>query len=355
MAIPVAVVGLGNVGKAVVEILAAKTIFPDIVLRAVVTRRPDRVSASGIVPDHIPIYFFGDKRTVPLYHVDDENAWQELPVKVVILCGGSATDLPLHGPKFLKHFYIVDSYDRHGQIDDWQDPASQMWRKGYFRSINDLAKKYGMIAIPCFGWDPGMFSAMRTYFSALSGGAPVFSFYGCEEVGGRSMGHTQALRAIPGVKKAVQYTHANHEMLLRVRAGELTDQPLPTEMVMLRECFVVLEPWADEVCIKSQIQSMPDYFVGYNTEIYFISEKDFDAKHQSMRHDGTVLCNGPHGLMEYRNVFPSNPHATACALIAAARATVNLERAGFRPGAYTPNCIAPKYFLKNPEDHLGFI
>lgn len=341
MTIPVAVVGMGNVGSAVAHILTNENkLFPDVELRAVVSRDPFRVRSSGVLSDRIPVY-----------DTSSEKEWQNLPVKVVILCSGSATDIPIDGPQFVKYFFVVDSYDRHGQIDDWQDQKTKVWHRGYVRTMDDLAKKYGMFAAPCFGWDPGAFSINRIYFSALSGGAPVFSFYGCEEFGGRSMGHTQALRAIPGVKKAVQYTHANQEMLARARAGELKEQPFSTEMVW-RECFIVLESWADEGYIRQCITTMPDYFDGYHTEIHFITDEEF---FQSMQHDGVVLCDGPHGLMEYRNVFLSNPHATACSLIVAARATVHLEGAGFSPGAYTPGCIPPKFFLQNPNTLLGYI
>lgn len=321
-----AVVGYGNVGRGVIASIGNN---PDFELAGVVSRSPERVkkAVAGI----------------PVMKLDNPSAWIDaLRPDVAILCGGSKDDLPRQGPELCRHVTTVDSFDNHSRIPE------------YFAAMNENATAAGKVAVISTGWDPGMFSLQRVLAGAFMPGARAYGFYGLGPKGGLSMGHSDALRTIPGVRDARQYTHAVPDAIERVRKGE---NPVfePGDM-HTRECFVVLEPDADPAAVTKAIMEMPGYFAPYQTTVNFVTQEELDDQYKGFPHDGLVVAaavtgNGNPALTEYRCLWGSNPEATANILVAHARAAVRLQREG-RRGAFTILDIPPAYFTTLSRDEL---
>ena len=324
--IRVVVAGYGNVGRGVIAALKNN---PDMELAGVVSRNPERVKKS-----------FSAAPVMPIAEIDSWLA--ALKPDVAILCGGSKDDLPKQGPMLCAKINTVDSFDNHSRIPE------------YFRAMDETARKSGHVSVISTGWDPGIFSLQRTLANAFLPGSRAYGFYGLGEAGGLSMGHSDALRTIPGVKDARQYTHAIPEAIEKVRRGE---NPVFTPGDMhTRECFVVLEEGADKDAIAAEIRSMPGYFAPYRTEIHFVSQEFLNEKCAGFPHDGLVVAAGTTGSgnaarMEYRCQWGSNPEATANVLVAHARAAARLVKEG-RSGAFTILDIPPAYFSTHDREEL---
>ena len=273
--IKVAVVGYGNVGRGVIASLKNNT---DLVLSCVVSRSPERVKK--------------EFSAAPVFHISEaEAAFKATGTEIAILCGGSKDDLPKFGPQMAKLINTVDSFDNHSRIPE------------YFGLMDATAKAAGHVSVISTGWDPGIFSLERTLAGAFIPGCRAYGFYGLGPAGGLSMGHSDALRTIPGVKDARQFTHAIPEAIERVRKGENPDFQ-PGDMHR-RECFVVLEPGADPAAISKTITEMPGYFEPYDTTINFVSEEELKERFGGFPHDGLVVAagttgNGNRALVEYR-------------------------------------------------------
>lgn len=306
----VGIAGYGNLGRGV---LAAVRQNPDMVPVAVFTRRD-------------PASLKLDGTNIPVVSLDDAAAWRDR-VDVMILCGGSATDLPKQGPALAALFNIVDSFDTHAQI-----PA-------HFDAVDTAARGAGTVAAISVGWDPGMFSLNRLYGEAILPVGQTYTFWGR----GLSQGHSDAIRRVPGVQAGVQYTIPNEAAIARVRAGE---QPvLSTREKHSRVCHVVAAEGADTAAIQQAIVTMPAYFADYDTTVHFISREELDRDHAGMPHGGFVLRGGVTGagtrqVIEYALKLDSNPEFTASVLVAYARAVARLRRDGQR-GARTVFDIAP--------------
>lgn len=324
--IRVVVAGYGNVGRGV---LAALKNNPDMVAAGVVSRNPERVKKS-----------FND---LPVMQIADTDGWiGELKPDVVILCGGSKDDLPRQGPELCQKVNTVDSFDNHSCIPE------------YFRAMDAAAKKAGHVAVISTGWDPGIFSMERVIANSFLPGCRAYGFYGLGDSGGLSMGHSDALRTIPGVKDARQYTHAVAEAIEKVRNGE--NPQFAAGDMHTRECFVVTEEGADQQAIAETIRTMPGYFAPYKTEIHFVSQEYLNEKCSGFPHDGLVAAAGTTGdgnpaRIEYRCQWGSNPEATANVLVAHARAVVRLAKEG-RSGAFTILDIPPAYFSAHSQEEL---
>nr|WP_122012835.1 diaminopimelate dehydrogenase [Maliibacterium massiliense] len=309
----IGIVGYGNLGRGV-ELAVGQN--PDMTLAAVFTRRD---------PGALAI-----RSDAAVCAIDDAENWQDR-IDVMILCGGSATDLPQQGPRFAALFNTIDSFDTHANI-----PA-------YFDAVDKAAQAGGHLSVISVGWDPGMFSINRAYAEAVLPHGATYTFWGK----GLSQGHSDALRRIPGVKDAVQYTIPVKSALEAVRAGA---QPaLTTREKHTRECYVVLEEGADQARVRAQIVSMPNYFADYDTTVHFISQQELRENHRSMAHGGFVMRSGTTGpkdetrhLIEYSLKLDSNPQFTASVLVAYARAAHRLSQEGAR-GARTVLDIAPAY------------
>lgn len=324
--IRVVVVGYGNVGRGVICSLKNN---PDFELVGVVSRSPERVKKQ-----------LGD---VPVVSVDDIAGWRDaLRPDVAILCGGSKDDLPKQGPEFAKFITTVDSFDNHSRIPE------------YFHTMDKVAQESGHVSVISTGWDPGIFSLERVLGGAFLPGARAYGFYGLGPKGGLSMGHSDALRTIPGVKDARQYTHAVPEAIERIRKGE--NPAFEAGDMHTRECFVVLEEGADREAITKTILSMPGYFAPYKTTVNFVSQAELDEKYKGFPHDGLVIAAGKTGsgnpaLVEYRCQWGSNPEATGNVLVAHARAAVRMAREG-RKGAFTILDIPASYFTRLDREEL---
>ncbi|MGN1369805.1 MAG: diaminopimelate dehydrogenase [Aristaeellaceae bacterium] len=311
--IRVAILGYGNLGRGVE---AAMPYNPDMELTAIFTRR---------APETLhPV------TNVPVYHVDDLLSMKDA-VDVLILCGGSATDLPVQSPEFAKHFNIVDSFDNHSRIPE------------HFDAVDASARAAGKTAMISAGWDPGMFSLQRLLGNCILPEGHDYTFWGK----GVSQGHSDAIRRISGVKDAKQYTIPVESALERVRAGE--NPELTAREKHLRECFVVAEEGADLERIEREIKTMPAYFEPYDTTVHFITEEELKRDHSGIPHGGFVLRSGVTGLqgetkqmIEYRLTLGSNPEFTASVLVACARAVVRMDREGMH-GCKTIFDIPPAY------------
>lgn len=299
--IRVGIVGYGNLGRGV-ELAIAQN--PDMQLDAIFTRRD---------PASIP-------SSVKAYSIEEASKFAN-DIDVMILCGGSATDLPEQGPQFASLFNVVDSYDTHAKIPD------------YFDAVDAKAQESGKTAIISTGWDPGLFSLNRLLFEAILPVGNGYTFWGK----GVSQGHSDAIRRIPGVKNAKQYTIPVEAAVNRVRNGE--NPELSTREKHLRDCYVVAEEGADLEQIKQAIVTMPNYFADYDTTVTFISEEELQANHSAMPHGGLVLRSGTTGknttqIMEFGLNLESNPEFTSSVLVAYARAAYKLSKAG-QKGAKT--------------------
>lgn len=325
--IRVVIAGYGNVGRGVMASLKNNKDFE---LCGIVSRSPERVAKE-----------VGD---VPVRKLSDTGSWiPELKPDVVILCGGSKSDLPEQGPQLAALVNTVDSFDNHSRIPE------------YFGEMNDAAEKSGHVAVISTGWDPGIFSLQRVLGNAFIPGARSYGFYGLGPQGGLSMGHSDALRTIPGVKDARQYTHAIPEAIEAVRSGSNPDFQVGD--MHTRECFVVLEDGADKDAVEQAIRTMPGYFAPYKVTINYVSQEELNAKCQGFPHDGLVATAGVTGdgsnkaLAEYRCQWGSNPEATANVLVAHARAAVRMAREG-RKGAFTILDIPASYFTTMSREEL---
>lgn len=260
MSIKIGILGYGNLGRGVECAIRQN---PDMELLAVFTRRD---------PENVKIL----TKTANVCRVEDIKEWKER-LDVMILCGGSATDLPEQTPEYAKLFHVVDSFDTHARIPE------------HFANVDKSAKEGGKVAIISVGWDPGLFSLNRMYANAILPEGNDYTFWGR----GVSQGHSDAIRRIPGVKDAKQYTIPIESALSQVRAGknpELTPRQKHT-----RECFVVLEEGADKAEIENKIKTMPNYFADYDTTVHFISEEEMKRDHSGIPHGGFVLRSGNTG------------------------------------------------------------
>lgn len=314
MSIKIGIVGYGNLGRGVECAIRQN---PDMELAAVFTRRN---------PDSVKPLTEG----VKVYSVDDaENMTDK--IDVMILCGGSATDLPVQTPEFARLFNTVNSFDTHAKIPE------------HFDAVDAAAKEGNKISIISVGWDPGMFSLNRLYANAILPQGKDYTFWGK----GVSQGHSDAVRRIEGVKDAKQYTIPKEEALKAVRAGENPD--LTTRQKHLRECFVVAEEGADHAKIEESIKTMPNYFDEYDTIVHFISEEEMKRDHSGIPHGGFVIRSGKTGwngenshVIEYSLKLDSNPEFTSSVLAAYARAAYRLSKEG-QTGCKTVFDIAPAY------------
>ena len=320
--IRIGIVGYGNIGRGV-EKAAARN--EDIELRAVFTRRD---------PSSFQIHTVG----VPVKHMDDMLSMKE-EIDVMILCGGSATDLPVMGPELAVNFNTIDSFDTHARIPE------------YFGNMDEAAKKGGNISIISVGWDPGMFSLNRLYAETILPQGSTYTFWGK----GVSQGHSDAVRRIEGVKNAIQYTVPVETAVDRVRSG--SEPKLTTREKHLRECYVVPEEGADLKAIETAIKMMPNYFDEYDTTVTFITEEEMKKEHSSMPHGGFVIRSGETGtegnkhIIEYSLKLDSNPEFTASVLVCYARAAYRLAEAG-ESGARSVFDIAPGLLSQKSAEQL---
>ncbi|WP_341280883.1 diaminopimelate dehydrogenase [Paenibacillus sp. FSL H8-0537] len=293
--IRIGIVGYGNLGRGVE--LAIKQ-SPDLRLDAIFTRRN---------PDSIP-------SETKAYSIEDAEKFIG-DIDVMILCGGSATDLPEQGPAFARLFHTVDSFDTHARIPE------------YFEQVDAAAKASGKISVISTGWDPGLFSLSRLLAEAILPEGKEYTFWGK----GVSQGHSDAIRRVNGVKNGVQYTIPVEEAVNRVRSGE--NPELTTREKHLRECYIVAEEGANQEAIADEIRNMPNYFADYDTVVHFVDEATLKAEHSAMPHGGTVLRSGKTGanstqIIEFGLTLDSNPEFTASVLVAYARAAYKLAQEG---------------------------
>ncbi len=304
--IRIAIVGYGNLGKSVEKLIKAQ---PDMTLAGIFSRRETLDTDAAVWP----VAEFADYRD---------------QFDVAVLCLGSATDIPEQAPEFIRHANTVDTYDNHRDV-----PRHRA-------QMDEIAKENGTVAVVSTGWDPGMFSLNRTMAQAILPGAAQHTFWGP----GLSQGHSDALRRIPGVHKAVQYTIPSPDALDAARKGEAGQ--LSGKDAHLRRCFVVADE-ADHERIENEIRTMPDYFVGYQVEVNFVDEATFDAEHTGMPHGGHVVTAGDTGgyteTIEYTLELDRNPDFTAAVALAYSRAAHRITE----PGAYTVLEVAP--YLISPD------
>ncbi|NLJ83692.1 MAG: diaminopimelate dehydrogenase [Halanaerobiaceae bacterium] len=302
--IRVAIVGYGNLGRGVEKAIRQN---PDMELVAIFSRRP-----AGDLN-------IRDEDVAVLNIVDAEDYVDR--IDVAVLCGGSATDLPVQGPQFARFFNTVDSFDTHARIPQ------------YYEEMDRAAREAGHLSAISIGWDPGLFSMNRLLFEAVLPVGSTYTFWGK----GVSQGHSDAIRRIDGVKDAVQYTIPVSGAMERVRQGE--NPQLSTREKHVRQCFVVAEEGADRERIAKEIKEMPAYFADYDTEVIFISEEELKREHSAMPHGGFVIRSGETGegnsqLLEFSLKLGNNPQFTASVLLAYARAVYRMNKEG-QAGART--------------------
>ena len=314
MSTRIGILGYGNLGRGVECAIRQNE---DMELAAIFTRR-DPASVSILT------------QGAAVCHVSDAVNWQDR-IDVMILCGGSATDLPEQTPEYVKYFNVVDSFDTHARIPE------------HFANVDGAAKESSHVGIISVGWDPGLFSLNRLYGNVILPQGSDYTFWGK----GVSQGHSDALRRIEGVKNAKQYTIPVESALEAVRSGSSPE--FTTRQKHTRECFVVLEEGADASKIEQEIKTMPNYFADYDTTVHFISEEELAANHSGIPHGGFVLRSGVTGvqgenkhLIEYSLKLDSNPEFTSSVLIAYARAAHRLAGEG-QSGCKTVLDIAPAY------------
>ncbi|WP_026652387.1 diaminopimelate dehydrogenase [Butyrivibrio proteoclasticus] len=323
MSTRIGILGYGNLGKGV-EIAVKEA--PDMELVAVFTRRD---------PSSLKIQTEG----VPVVSVNDVADWKD-KIDVLILCGGSATDLPVQTPEYAKLFNVVDSFDTHARIPE------------HFANVDAAAKDGGNVAVISCGWDPGMFSLARVYSNAILPDGNDYTFWGK----GVSQGHSDAIRRVKGVKNAKQYTVPVESALEAVRSGK--NPELTTRQKHTRECFVVLEEGADAAAVEKEIKEMPNYFADYDTTVHFISEEELLKNHSGMAHGGFVFRSGKTGankehnhIIEYSLKLDSNPEFTTSVLVAVARATKRMHDEGAK-GCKTILDIPPAYLSELSGEEL---
>ena len=322
MSIKIGILGYGNLGRGV-ECAVRQN--DDMELTAVFTRRdPSTVS---ILTEGVNVYSVNDI----LSHRDE--------VDVLIICGGSATDLPEMTPKYAKDFNVIDSFDTHAKIPE------------HFANVDAAARSGNKVAMISVGWDPGMFSLNRAYANAILPCGKDYTFWGK----GVSQGHSDAIRRIDGVADARQYTIPVEAAVEAVRNG--SNPELSTREKHTRECFVVAKEGADKEKIEKEIVTMPNYFADYDTTVHFISQEELDRDHKGIPHGGMVIRSGVTGwnnetghVIEYRLSLESNPEFTSSVLVAYARAAYRMNREGMS-GCKTVFDVAPAYLLNvTPED-----
>ena len=310
--INIGIVGYGNLARGAECAIRQN---PDMALKAVFTRR-DPASVKILTPD------------VPVVSVEEVLQWKDR-IDVMLLCGGSATDLPKMTPEFARDFNVIDSYDTHSQIPK------------HYETVNKIAAENGHIALISIGWDPGLFSLNRLYAAAILPQGSNYTFWGR----GVSQGHSDAVRRIPGVVDCRQYTIPVPEAMDAARSGA---QPaLTTRQKHTRYCYVVAEADADKAAIEQAIKTMPDYFADYDTTVEFIDAETMKREHSGLPHGGSVIRSGVTGwdgefpqTIEYKLELSSNPHFTASVLVACARAAMRMKDRGVT-GCRTVFDIAP--------------
>ena len=306
MSIRVGIMGYGNLGRGIECALKQND---DMELVAVFSRRN---------PEQVKILTEG----VKVYPIEDAIKMKDA-IDVLMLCGGSATDLPVQTPEYAKYFNVVDSFDTHARIPE------------HFANVNAVAKENGTIAVISAGWDPGMFSLNRLYANAILPDGKDYTFWGK----GVSQGHSDAIRRVEGVANAKQYTVPVEEALTMVRNGE--NPELTTRQKHTRECYVVAKEGADLAKIEEEIKTMPNYFADYDTTVHFITEEELQKNHAGIPHGGFVIRSGKTGwnlehnhIIEYSLKLDSNPEFTASVIVAYARATYRM----YKEGAKTLQC-----------------
>lgn len=321
--IRIGILGYGNLGKGVESAILQNS---DMELAAVFTRRN---------PGDLKIQTQG----VPVLSIGDLEKMQD-KIDVLILCGGSATDLPVQTPEYARLYNVVDSFDTHAKIPE------------HFENVEKAALAGEKTAIISVGWDPGMFSLNRLYGNVILPEGKDYTFWGK----GVSQGHSDAIRRVEGVKDGKQYTIPIEAALEAVRSGN--NPELTTREKHLRECFVVAEEGADLEKIESEIKNMPNYFADYDTIVHFISEEELKKNHSAIPHGGFVLRSGVTGmnkenkhLIEYQLKLDSNPEFTSSVLVAYARAAYRMNKEG-QVGCKTVFDVAPAYLSPLPGEEL---
>lgn len=319
----IGILGYGNLGRGVECAIAQN---PDTELAAVFTRR---------APQDVKILTDG----VPVMSADDAVKMKD-KIDVLIICGGSATDLPVQTPEYAKYFNVIDSFDTHAKIPE------------HFENVNKAALDGGNTAIISVGWDPGMFSLARMYSNAILTDGSDYTFWGR----GVSQGHSDAIRRIDGVVDARQYTVPVPEAVEAVRSGK--NPTLTTRQKHTRECYVVAEDGADLERIEREIKTMPNYFADYDTTVYFISEEELKRNHSAIPHGGSVIRSGKTGVngenshvIEYSLKLDSNPEFTASVLVAYARAAYRMNKEGMT-GCKTVLDVPPAYLSAMSAEEL---
>ncbi|MBQ9414952.1 MAG: diaminopimelate dehydrogenase [Clostridia bacterium] len=323
MAIKIGVMGYGNLGRGVENAIKQND---DLELAAVFTRR---------APETLTLKTAG----VPVVSADEVAAWKD-KIDVMILCGGSATDLPKQTPELASLFNVVDSFDTHAKIPQ------------HFAAVDAAAKAAGKIGVISVGWDPGLFSLARMISGAVLPEGNDYTFWGR----GVSQGHSDAIRRIDGVLDARQYTVPVEAALEAVRAGQ--NPTLTTREKHTRECFVVAAPGADKARIEREIKEMPNYFADYDTTVTFITQEELDRDHKGIPHGGSVIRSGVTGadkenkhVVEFKLTLDSNPEFTSGVLLAFARAAVRLNAEG-QAGCKTIFDIPPAYLSPKSGEEL---
>lgn len=323
MNIRIGILGYGNLGRGVECAIKQND---DMELTAVFTRRdPGSVQ---ILTEGVPVH--------PVSEIQDHKD----AIDVLMICGGSATDLPVQTPEYVKYFNVIDSFDTHAKIPD------------HFANVDKAARESGKVGIISVGWDPGMFSLNRVYANAILPHGKDYTFWGK----GVSQGHSDAIRRIEGVADARQYTIPVPASLEAVRSGETPT--LSTREKHTRECYVVAKEGADLAKIETEIKEMPNYFADYDTTVNFISQAELDARHSGIPHGGFVIRSGKTGweensshIIEYSLKLDSNPEFTACVLAAYARAAYRMHQEG-QCGCKTVLDVAPAYLCRQDGEEL---
>ena len=321
--IRIGIFGYGNLGRGVESAIRQNK---DMELVAVFTRR---------APESVKLRTQG----VPVYHADKAAEMAD-KIDVMILCGGSATDLPSQTPEMVKYFNVIDSFDTHAKIPE------------HFDAVDAVAKESGKVGIISVGWDPGMFSLNRLFGESILADGATYTFWGK----GVSQGHSDAIRRIDGVADARQYTIPVESALEAVRSG--VNPELTTREKHTRECFVVAKDGADKALIENEIKTMPNYFADYDTTVHFISQEELNEKHSGIPHGGFVIRSGKTGfdlehnhIIEYSLKLDSNPEFTSSVLVAYARAAYRMNKEGMS-GCKTVFDVAPAYLSAKTSAEL---
>lgn len=321
--IRIGIMGYGNLGRGVECNIQSNS---DMELVAVFSRRD---------PSTVTLLTKG----VGVYKAEDVLDFRD-KIDVLILCGGSATDLPKQTPEYAKYFHVIDSFDNHAKIPE------------HFANVDKVAREHGKVGIISVGWDPGMFSLNRLYANAILPNGADYTFWGK----GVSQGHSDAIRRIEGVLDARQYTIPLDEALHAVRLG--TNPTLTTRQKHARECYVVAKEGADLAKIEGEIVNMPNYFADYDTTVHFISKEELDTHHNKLPHGGFVIRTGKTGMenenthiIEYSLKLDSNPEFTTAVMVAYARAAARLAGEGVC-GCKTVFDIAPAYLVNLGDEYI---